>query len=68
MGRLPEKKLKPLFEPWQWRVLQTKLESVPGFAAGLQGMAIELDDERRPQQRADAAAKQAGPVWIWNGN
>ncbi|HUE12602.1 MAG TPA: hypothetical protein VMR25_00435, partial [Planctomycetaceae bacterium] len=36
MGRLPEKKLKPLFEPWQWRVLQTKLESVPGFAAGLQ--------------------------------
>jgi hypothetical protein len=66
MGRLPEQKLKPLFEPWQWRVLQTKLEGVPGFAAGLQGMAIELDDERKPREHADAAAKQAGQVL--NGN
>jgi len=67
MGRLPEQKLKPLFEPWQWRVLQAKLEGVPGFAAGLQGMAIELDDERGPQQRADAAAKQAGAILNRNG-
>jgi hypothetical protein len=66
MGRLPEQKLKPLFEPWQWRVLQTKLGSVPGFAAGLQAAAIELDDERGPRERADANAKQAGRVV--NGN
>jgi hypothetical protein len=34
MRSIPQEKLQPIFEPWQWRIMQRKLQQAPGFAGG----------------------------------
>ena len=34
MRSIPREKLQPLFEPWQWRIMQRKLQLAQGFAGG----------------------------------
>jgi hypothetical protein len=45
MGRIPEEKLKPLFEPWQWRALRAKLPNAGNFGAALQERDGDQDDD-----------------------
>jgi hypothetical protein len=34
MRSIPHEKLQPLFEPWQWRIMQRKLQQAQGFVGG----------------------------------
>jgi hypothetical protein len=59
MPRIPEEKLKPLFEPWQWRALKQKLDEASGFAAGLQGNGIVLEAEPGPDELRGPTRRRA---------
>jgi hypothetical protein len=55
MAHLPAERLKPLFEPWQWRALKLKLEKASRFEEGLERNGVVLDGGkgslfRRPAQ------------------
>jgi hypothetical protein len=43
MARLPAERLKPLFEPWQWRELKRKLANALRFEEGLVRNGVVLD-------------------------
>jgi len=58
MGRIPEAKLKPLFEPWQWQVLRVKMASAPNFGGGALEAADDPEDVREPPQPPAAPIKQ----------
>lgn len=45
MPRIPEQKLRPLFEPWQWQALKTKLASAANFGGGNLEPAGDEEDE-----------------------
>jgi hypothetical protein len=47
MARLPAERLKPLFEPWQWRALRRKLENALRFEEGLERNGVVLDGDGR---------------------
>jgi hypothetical protein len=47
MARLPAERLKPLFEPWQWRALRRKLENALRFEEGLERNGVVLDGTGR---------------------
>jgi hypothetical protein len=47
LPRIPERKLRPLFEPWQWQALKTKLASAPDVLDGnLEPLGDEEDEGR----------------------
>jgi hypothetical protein len=58
MGRIPEAKLKPLFEPWQWQALRVKIASAGNFGGGALEPADDPEDVREPPQRPAAPMKQ----------
>ncbi len=45
MAHLPAARLRPLFEPWQWRELQRKLENALRFEEGLARNGVVLDGQ-----------------------
>jgi len=49
MAHLPAERLKPLFEPWQWRALRRKLENAVRFEEGLVRNGVVLDGGKGPQ-------------------
>jgi hypothetical protein len=59
MQQIPKEKLKPLFEPWQWRALQKKL---PRFGrrlgGGFEQPGIFLDTNETPAERAQRLAEE----------
>jgi hypothetical protein len=54
MAHLPAERLKPLFEPWQWRALKRKLEIASRFEEGLVRDGVVLDGGKGPQFRRSA--------------
>ncbi len=59
MRRIPEEKLKPLFEPWQWRTLQKKLlEGGRRFGDAFERIGIFLDADETPAERARRLAEE----------
>jgi hypothetical protein len=58
MRQIPEEKLKPLLEPWQWRTLQKKLANGPGFGPLLEQNGIFLDTDEAPVERARRLAEE----------
>ena len=57
MSQIPEEKLKPLFDPWQWRMLQAKLAEGGRFGVAFQGNGIFLDALETPAERARRTAR-----------
>ena len=49
MAHLPAERLRPLFEPWQWRALKRKLENAVRFEEGLVRNGVVLDGGKGPQ-------------------
>ncbi|HET6327720.1 MAG TPA: hypothetical protein VFG04_23760 [Planctomycetaceae bacterium] len=49
MAHLPAERLKPLFEPWQWRALERKLKTAARFEEGLERNGVVLDGGKGPQ-------------------
>jgi hypothetical protein len=47
LPRIPERKLRPLFEPWQWQALKTKLASAPDVINGNLEPPGDEEDEGR---------------------
>jgi hypothetical protein len=45
LPRIPERKLQPLFEPWQWQALKAKLASAPDVNDGNLEPASDEEDE-----------------------
>ncbi|HEX4071503.1 MAG TPA: hypothetical protein VHX68_10045 [Planctomycetaceae bacterium] len=58
MRQIPEKKLKPLFEPWQWRTLQKKFVEGQRFGAFFEQGGIFLDPHEAPAERARRLAEE----------
>jgi hypothetical protein len=50
MPRIPEQKLRPLFEPWQWRALKSDLTSAANFGGRNLEPAGDDDDEVAPSR------------------
>ena len=48
LPRIPERKLRPLFEPWQWQALKAKLASAPDVNDGNLESVGDEDDEGGP--------------------
>ncbi len=48
MEQIPLEKLKPLFDPRQWRTLQIKLSEIPKYRAELHQLGISLDEGETP--------------------
>ncbi len=63
MRSIPREKLQPIFEPWQWRIMQQKLNTARDFAVGGEAHGVVLD---RPAGRgADLApAVPNGFRWV----
>ncbi|HLJ97118.1 MAG TPA: hypothetical protein VKU02_28395 [Gemmataceae bacterium] len=60
LGRLPEEKLKPLFDNAQWKVVSRQLNQFKGLEPFLRQSGQLSDEEDEPNKAADrpAAAKQ----------
>jgi hypothetical protein len=58
MRGIPEEKLKPLFDPWQWRTLQTKLAEGGRFGVAFERNGIFLDAVEAPAERARRLAEE----------
>jgi hypothetical protein len=57
MHRLPQERLKPLFDRAQWATLREYFKRVPAVVKLFQQEGIDLDEEPRPEQRAEAPAR-----------
>jgi hypothetical protein len=58
MRGIPEAKLKPLFDPWQWRMLQAKLDEGGRFGVAFERNGIFLDALETPAERARRLAEE----------
>ena len=45
MRRIPPEKLQPIFEPWQWKIVKTKVEEAGGFANAGQAKGLISEEE-----------------------
>jgi hypothetical protein len=60
MRQIPEAKLKPLFEPWQWRTLQRKLVDAEHFGGGFENNGIFLAPDDDPEQQIHQVLNKQG--------
>jgi hypothetical protein len=58
MRGIPEEKLKPLFDPWQWRTLQAKPAGGGRFGIAFERNGIFLDAVEAPAERARRLAEE----------
>jgi hypothetical protein len=66
MNRITEAKLRPLFNPWQWRTMQHKLKELPRYAAMLKPEWLAADEA--PAHREPPLLPANRPVRIENLN
>jgi hypothetical protein len=58
LGRLPEGKLKPLFNDTQWKVVNRQLEQFKGLEPRLKELGLVLDEGDVASDAQPAARKE----------